>query len=76
MKLLYSIVHTVAGVLTGFTSFFNPVLAVLMFIGFIIYELDESWRLSDEAYRDILDYLIGLYTSFASLILLQVIKWI
>jgi hypothetical protein len=51
----------VAGFLTAFFSFVNPVAAVMMFLTFIIYELDEDWHLSDKAFRDILEYGIGLY---------------
>ena len=33
----------------------------MAFLGFMIYELNEDWHLSDQAYKDILDYCVGLY---------------
>ena len=65
------IAHVIAGVLTSTASFINPTLATLMFIGFIIYELDEDWHLSDEAYQDILEFLIGLYGGFAAYLIVK-----
>lgn len=53
--------HLLAGLLTAHTSFHNPLLSVLMFIVFLIYELDEDWHIKDRAYRDILQYAVGLY---------------
>jgi len=55
--------HVLYGVLTVFVPMhLAPILAVM----FIVYELDEDWHISDQAYRDILDYMIGL--SIASII--------
>jgi hypothetical protein len=36
------------------------VLSVLNTIVFIIYELNEEWNLHDKAYKDILEFAIGL----------------
>ncbi len=46
----------------------NSILSILLFITFLVYELDEDWHISDEAYRDILEYAVGLYA--ASILLL------
>jgi len=54
-------IHIMAGLVTALITMVNSVLAALMFVGFIIYELDEDWHLSDEAFQDIKEYLIGLY---------------
>jgi len=58
----------VAGFSTALVSMLNSILPILLFVVFIIYELDEDWHLSDEAYRDILEYALGLY--IASILLL------
>ena len=34
--------------------------AVLLFAGFILYEITEDWRINDQAYRDIQGFVIGL----------------
>jgi hypothetical protein len=62
-KVLYSVAHFFGGIVTGVVSRVNPILAILMFITFIIYELDEDWHLNDNAYKDIFEYMVGLYGS-------------
>ena len=61
---LTDVAHVIGGVLTAVASYVNPTLAIMLFASFIIYELDEGWRLSDAAYKDILEYMIGLYAGF------------
>jgi len=41
----------------------HPVLAVIFFLGFMIYELNEDWRIKDFAFVDIAGYLWGLALS-------------
>jgi len=60
---LTSLAHLLGGLLAGLASMFNPALSVLATVVFLIYELDEDWHISDEAFRDIKEYLIGLFIS-------------
>ena len=60
---LTSLAHYLGGFLSGLCCLFNPVLSVLATVVFIIYELDEDWHISDEAFRDIKEYLLGLFTA-------------
>jgi len=55
------VAHFVAGFLTGYSTELSFVLPILMFLVFIVYELDEDWHISDNAYEDIRDYAVGLY---------------
>jgi len=52
--------HTLGGFFTGLISFTNPTLSVMLFIGFVIYEVDEDFHLRDGSYKDILEFLVGL----------------
>ena len=61
IKNITDVIHIIAGLVTALITMVNSVLATFMFVGFIIYELDEDWHLSDEAFQDIKEYLIGLY---------------
>ena len=63
-KLVTGIIHVVAGVLTSAAAFMNLPLAVMMFIAFIIYQLDEEYHLKDTAYVDIASYSAGMYIYF------------
>jgi len=62
--------HFLAGLITGITSTFNPVLSAITFMGFIIYEVIEAVDEKDKAWKDIMEYMIGLYAS-AVLILVR-----
>ena len=71
---LAQVFHLLAGVITVATIIYlSPVVGTLMFIVFIIYELNEDWHISDSAFIDILFYAIGLYVAA---LMLEVIGWI
>ena len=57
----YTVGHAGAGARTIFGSLISPCVTIVAFLGFMIYELNEDWHLSDQAYKDILDYCVGLY---------------
>jgi len=49
--------HFLFGILTAFA---NTPINLIMFLTFIVYELDEDWKISDGAYVDIEQYGLGL----------------
>lgn len=57
----YTFGHILAGVITILGSMISLVVPLVLFSGFMIYELNEDWHLSDQAYKDILEYCIGMY---------------
>jgi len=64
-KKMYGVItdlaHVLFGVLTVFAAVYvHPVVSTIMFLVFVIYELDEEWHLEDESYEDIREYGIGL----------------
>jgi len=63
MHLKNKLTHFLAGLITGITSTFNPVLSAITFIGFIVYEVIEAVDEKDKAWRDIMEYMVGLYVS-------------
>jgi chromate transport protein ChrA len=63
--LLCVLAHGLAGALTAILCFVNPVSAVLAFLIFLIYEIDEDWHKRDEAYRDFLIYGLGFFITSA-----------
>jgi len=56
-RVVSSLAHFLYGVLTALSDWY---LSISMAILFIIYELDEEWHIKDNAYRDILEYIIGV----------------
>ncbi|RLE85889.1 MAG: hypothetical protein DRJ96_03860 [Thermoprotei archaeon] len=66
-RVLYSMLcnlsHFLAGCITAIVSTRHPLLSALLFLAFIIYEVNEDWHLSDNAYKDIFVYALGLYVT-------------
>jgi len=50
--------HVLLGVLIVVLTKVNPLTSILLFISFVIYELDEDWHISDYAYGDILELML------------------
>lgn len=60
----YTVVHFLAGVLTVLSVVVtHPIVAGIAFVGFMVYELNEDRHLRDHAYKDILEYCIGVYVA-------------
>ncbi len=58
---VHRLAHYLWGLLTALAAMLLPqVIPAIMFIGFVIYELDEEWHIRDRAYHDIREYLVGL----------------
>ena len=64
--------HYLGGFLACLLGKDVPVISILLTLLFIIYELDEDWWLNDKAFRDIREYLIGMFIG-GMLLLLKVI---
>ena len=65
MPRVTDLAHFLWGLMIALVALLFPppaaiVLPVLMFAGFIIYELDEDWHLNDKAFKDILEMLVGM----------------
>jgi len=70
---LTKIAHITFGFLSTLASLINPALTVTSAALFVIYELDEEFRLSDEAYQEIREYLYGASAAL-TLLLVKVIS--
>lgn len=61
MKLkLTSLAHYLGGIVAALVSAKVPTLAILITVVFVLYEFDESWKINDEAFQDIKEFLIAL----------------
>lgn len=61
LAVLTDLAHIAFGILTVLAAVYvHPVVSAIMFLTFIMYEVDEEWHLEDESYEDIREYGIGL----------------
>ena len=63
LKKLTDLAHAVLGVLIIVLTKVDPLASILLFLTFLVYELDEDWHLHDQAYQDILELMIGMVIS-------------
>ena len=68
---LTKIGHAVFGFTSTLAAMINPVFLVTSAALFVIYELDEEWSLSDEAFEEIREYLYGV----SAALLLLLARW-
>lgn len=52
--------HVPGGLLNGLLLIFTPWLGVGFLVGFLVYEVWQCVRISNEAHRDILGHIVGL----------------
>ena len=64
-----ALIHVPVGALNAWFMSRDPVLGVVFFLGFMLYELTEDWRIRDQAFRDIKGYLVGLAICSTALLL-------
>jgi cytochrome b subunit of formate dehydrogenase len=58
---IYTIGHFVGGGVALLLSAISPFASILLFAGFMIYELNEDYHITDQAFKDILEFLLGMY---------------
>jgi len=58
--------------LTSLVAFINPVLSVIMFISFLVYELDEERAIRDPAYQEVFEFSVGV----SVVVMFYIIKYI
>jgi len=73
MNILYDLGHIFGGIVYTLIGYLKPeLIPFLIAIGaiFIIYQLDESWHIDDEAWRDIREFLVGIFIGLGIILLL------
>ena len=69
-----NIFHYIAGGITAWIAFTNPVLALTLALTFLIYEAMNDWRKFDHSYHDVLEFLIALFVVATGLNIWKMIK--
>jgi len=63
--------HACFGFLCALSVLVNPVLTVVGFVLFVVYELDEYFHLNDEAYEELQEYATGFAIGIVTLLFLK-----
>ncbi len=53
--------HYVAGGITGWIGIDNPILALVLIIGFLSYEIWQAYRIKDDGYLDIVEFVVTMF---------------
>lgn len=53
--------HYLAGGITGWIGMDNPILALVLIIGFLGYEIWQAYRLEDKGYLDIIEFVVAMF---------------
>ena len=61
--------HYLVGIIIALSSLVNWVLPLCGLALFLVYEVDEDYHISDQAFRDILEAAIGFFTTTGGLII-------
>jgi len=57
---LTGLAHYIFGFFTAVVSRTSIVFSILNSVLFVVYELDEDWKLNDQAFKDLKEFLVGL----------------
>ena len=65
--------HYLAGVLTAVSGEVSTMLPLVGAMLFLAYEVNEDWHLHDQAYQDILEFMLGFFMAVTGLIIWRLI---
>ena len=71
--IIATIAHFTFGIMSALSVQVSPVLTLISTILFILYEMDEEWRLSDPAYQEIREFSAGFGLGIVLLIFLKAV---
>jgi len=55
------IFHVIFGIATVIAVRVHPILPIIFFLTFVLYELDEEWYIGDHAFEELREYGVGLF---------------
>ncbi len=64
--------HVIAGIITVVSYEICFILPIILYLGFRDYELNEEYHIRDMAFKDIQEYIIGL---FVGVCLMIIVRW-
>jgi len=76
ITMMDTLAHSTFGLLSSLSVIVSPVLTVISFLIFIIYELDEQWRIEDTAYIEIMQFGVGFACGMTLLLALKIAELI
>ena len=73
---LEDMAHFTFGLLSALSVVIHPILTVIAFLIFILYELDQDFRLSDYAYQEICQYGFGFGLGIVILLFFKILSYV
>jgi hypothetical protein len=72
--ILLSLAHIIFGFLASVSILIHPVLTIINFLIFLVYEMDQQWTISDHAYQELREYGLGFGLGVVFLFILMLSK--
>ena len=73
--LVRTIMHVPIGIICGLAVLVDPMLAGMIFVAFLAYEILEDWRIGDHSYMDLNGLVFGLIIATVMIALGQGAVW-
>jgi hypothetical protein len=71
LDFLEDLAHLIFGLLSALSVVINPVLTIISFLIFVMYELDQDFRLNDYSYQEFCQFGLGFGLGMFFLLLLH-----
>ena len=66
-------IHLPLGIVCALLAYYLPVLGILAFVGFLIYEVIQDWRIHDLSFKDVLGFTSGFIATGVILAILKLV---
>jgi hypothetical protein len=73
LDFLEDLAHLIFGLLSALSVVINPVLTIISFLIFVMYELDQDFRLNDYAYQEFSQFGLGFGLGMFILLFLKIL---
>ncbi|TDA41329.1 MAG: hypothetical protein DSO07_05100 [Thermoproteota archaeon] len=71
--IIKNLAHVAFGFLSSMSVIISPVLTAVSFLIFLLYELDQEWKLGDTAYEELSQFGLGLSIGIILLLLFRIV---
>lgn len=65
--------HYVAGGITAWSAFYEPMLCLALCLSFLVYEVMNDWRKEDNSFYDVLEFVIAIFVVATGLLIWRMV---